>query len=58
MPGMEDNISAPEPPDYFETIGVGCNDLQRLGTDRTGTAEEEDAGTCGFLHSPIVPDNT
>ena len=44
--------------DYFETVGVGSDDLQRLGTDRTGTAEEEDAGTCGFLHSPIVPDNT
>ncbi len=39
-------------PDDLEAVGVGGDDVQRLGADRAGAAEYQHAGCA---HRPIVP---
>ena len=42
-------------PDHLEAIGVGGDDLERLGSDRTGAAEDQHTKTRGVAHRSIVP---
>ena len=53
LPGQQAGVAAAgRQPDDLEAVGVGGDDVQRLGADGAGAAEYQYSGSA---HRPIVP---